>query len=285
MSGSPRVLFVGGLHRSGTTPLTRWISEHQGVSAFSDTNAPEDEGQHLQDVYATAAAHGGPGRFALAPGAHLTEGSSLVSEESRRRIWSSWAPHWDLSKPVVVEKSPPNLVRTRFLQALFPDRAYFLMVVRHPIAVAYATKRWTRRYRWIPAPATRRVGALQADVHSLIRHWSAAHRTFLADAPHLDNVLLVRYEDLIASPGGQLATVMRFVGLEPEPANWEVRTALNERYVERWRRHSSTPVGRAYLRRVEAELEPEVRSFGYSLARPSELGSPEPPVAAYMKTP
>ena len=26
-----------------------------------------------------------------------------------------------MSKPVLVEKSPPNLIRTRFLQALYPE--------------------------------------------------------------------------------------------------------------------------------------------------------------------
>ena len=39
-----------------------------------------------------------------------------------------------MSEPVLVEKSPPNLVRTRFLQALFPD-ARQIVVTRHPIAV------------------------------------------------------------------------------------------------------------------------------------------------------
>jgi hypothetical protein len=105
------LVFVGGLHRSGTTPVTHWLGEHPSVSAFRDTGVSGDEGQHLQDVYRIAGAHGGPGRFAFDPEAHLTEFSPLVSAESRERLWASWCPHWDLSKPVLVEKSPPNLVR------------------------------------------------------------------------------------------------------------------------------------------------------------------------------
>ena len=36
---------------------------------------------------------------------------------------------------MLVEKSPPNIVRMRYLQALFP-RASFVMILRHPVVVA-----------------------------------------------------------------------------------------------------------------------------------------------------
>ena len=79
-------MFVGGLHRSGTTLLGRCMSEHPQVSGFSGTGATEDEGQHLQTVYRAANEHGGPGRFGFDPAAHLTEDSPLVSDESRRLL-------------------------------------------------------------------------------------------------------------------------------------------------------------------------------------------------------
>ena len=36
---------------------------------------------------------------------------------------ATWSPYFDLDKRILVEKSPPNLLRFRFLQAAFPDAA------------------------------------------------------------------------------------------------------------------------------------------------------------------
>lgn len=272
---SPRLAFVGGLHRSGTTPVTRWISEHPAVSAFRDTGVHEDEGQHLQDVYRTAGAHGGPGRFALDPDAHLTESSPLVSEDSRERLWASWSPHWDLSKPVLVEKSPPNLVRTRFLQALFGDETRFVIVIRHPIAVSAAMRKWNYRGR------TRK---------RLLEHWLEAHELMLDDAASVRRLAIVRYEDVVAEPARELADLFGFLGLEPVERDWKTRPGLNDAYFARWRpgpvfdRWSRTPnpfMGAA-VRRLESRFEDRVARFGYSLREPRRLAQPAPEVARLL---
>jgi len=47
---SLRIVFVAGLHRSGTSLVHRCLAAHPDVSGFADTGVPEDEGQHLQTV-------------------------------------------------------------------------------------------------------------------------------------------------------------------------------------------------------------------------------------------
>ena len=182
------LLFICGLHRSGTTQLNETLASHPDVSGFRHTGAPHDEGQHLQSVYPTARLHGGPGKFAFDTRSHLTEDSPLATADNARLLFEQWTRHWDLGRRVLIEKSPPNLVRMRFLQSLFPE-AGFVVIVRHPIVTALATQKlattwWMRR--------TFRTAALDGTV----RHWFAAHRWMMEDLPHVRRRHLLRWEDL-----------------------------------------------------------------------------------------
>lgn len=256
-----KLVFLGGLHRSGTTPLARWLSEHPQVSGLTGTHVPEDEGQHLQHVYSPANSHGGAGRFAFDPSARLTEESQLVSARAAADLLDAWSPFWDTSKTVLIEKSPPNLVRMRFLRALFPEAA-FVMIVRHPIAVAMATRRWSRTH-----------------VASLVEHWVVAHEYLVADAQSVGNVALVRYEDLMRQPSGILSDLFSFLDLEPHKNDWPVKTELNERYFREFDAIAQTIPGRLRMRQVR-RFEKEAARFGYSLVDPRRLDHPEREFAA-----
>ena len=261
-----RLVFVGGLHRSGTTPLTRCLAAHPQVSGFAGTGVEEDEGQHLQDVYPPARALGGPGRFALSPAAHLTEGSPLLGPDTAERLLARWRPHWDLSRPVLVEKSPPNLLMSRFLQAAFPD-ARFVMVVRHPAIVSLSTRKWARR---------RPLGALLA-------HWVAAHRTFEQDAAFLRRVLVVKYEHLVADPQAPLAGIAAFLEVDGDIPAGGIDTRRSATYERRWADLATgNPLRRERFRALCRRHEPAANHFGYSLL---DLGRADPfPVGSAQRS-
>jgi len=259
-----RLVFVGGLHRSGTTLLADLLAEHPDVSGLSETGVWEDEGQHLQDVYPAADRFGGPGRFAFAEAAHLSEDSPLVSERNRERLLSAWAPYWDTSRRLLVEKSPPNLIRFRFLQALFPG-ARFVAVIRHPVPVTYATHRFYRKLHRRPQRPT---------IDRLLEHWVTAHEIFRRDLGSLDRVIVVRYEELTDRPADVLARVGDELGLDPwfpEPAE-AVERNRSERYFAAWHRYLSQPVMGSARRRRAGALDDRVRPWGYELLddRPTE---------------
>ena len=54
-----------------------------------------------------------------------------------------WERYWDLSKPLVVEKSPPNLIRTEDIIRNFHP-AYFIIMVRNPYAHSEGLMRYNR---------------------------------------------------------------------------------------------------------------------------------------------
>lgn len=267
-----RFVFIGGLHRSGTTIFHDLLTSHPEINGLSDTNVPMNEGQFLQDVFAPEGryrklwparhlrrlglqaiaekGYGGPGRFAFDAGAHLTEESRLVSRSNAQRIFAAWAPYWNTRVPYLAEKSPPNLIRMRFLQALFPE-TYCIVVCRHPIAVSLATQRAWRKH---------------TSLYALLRHWSHAHELFERDRVHLKRVIAIRYEDLLTRPLPVLRKVWDFLGVEPlaAPTVSQLDPSINERYFMRWREVKSTPFGRLYIRLLRQQFSPDLERYGYS---------------------
>lgn len=247
------LLFVCGLHRSGTTQLHATLATHPDVGALLGTDAPHDEGQHLQDVFPTARQHGGPGRFAHDPRAHLTEADA--SPEDARRLFAQWSRVWPDDRRVLIEKSPPNLIRMRYLQGLYPA-ARFVVIVRHPVAVALATQKlatgfWRRRLRR-PAPLS-----------GTLRHWTAAHRVMLEDLPHVTTHRLVRWEDLGHDSTAVLGEVADLAGLTPDFAPLHLDPAVDAAYARRW---AELPRDRDLERAVDEAREVATR-FGYDLDR------------------
>jgi hypothetical protein len=245
-----RFVFLAGLHRSGTTLLARRLAAHPDASGFADTGASEDEGQHLQSVFPTAQRFGGPGRFGFAPEMHLTERSPLSTHASRERLWAEWSRHWDCDRAVLIEKSPPNLLKMRFLQALFPE-ARFVLVLRHPIATSLATQKWS---------GTR--------LYELIRHWLVCNETALADLPHLRHATVTRYEQLVRGDGEEHARLQRFLGLEPRASDEEVRQGLDEAYFAQWDVLARGTPRALYRAAIVRRFEARVRRLGYSLRHP-----------------
>lgn len=247
------LVFVCGLHRSGTSVLFQAIREHPQISGFENTESSEDEGMHLQTVYKPSGAYGGAGKFGFRAEAHLTEESPLVTEANRQKLFSEWQPYWDLDKSFLLEKSPPNLIRTRFLQAMFP-KSSFIIVLRHPVAVSLATRRWYR---------TARIYSIR--LRTVFEHWVICHEIFEKDRHHLQKYLVLKYEDFVQDPPQELEKVYGFLGLENNTPKLSVRSGINEKYYAQWKALLGGRISRFGAGRIASEFEARVRPFGYSL--------------------
>jgi len=253
------MVFLGGLHRSGTSLAFRLLRAHPLVSGFSGTGVSEDEGQHLQSVYPAARAFGGEGRFGFHRGAHLVELTPAEAQVEAGALFAQWSPYWDLRRPVLIEKSPPNLIRLRYLQSLFPH-AHFVVITRHPLEVALAQRKRTRRQ----------------PLWSLLRHWFACYDTFSADAPRITRLLVLRYEDLLTAPQQTLDRLLGFVGLPPAPeaAAGEVSTEPSGRYRAEWEHLVSRPWYRPYGELLVRRFEADAHRYGYSMRELAMVRSP-----------
>jgi hypothetical protein len=201
----PRFVFVGGLHRTGTSLVARMLAAHPQVSGISGSPAPEDEGCYLQGAIPHTAMHGRPGHYATDPAQHLVEGCGYDRLEVRNRMLADWTPWFDPNAAWWVEKSPVNLTRARLYQQLFPT-CQFIILLRHPQAMAAALGKWVD-----DPPAT------------LMRYGIAAYEQLRADLPFLHAALVVRYEDLVADPARVRRALFAFLALRDEDPGIELR--------------------------------------------------------------
>ena len=116
-------VFVGGMHRSGTTYLADSIASGESATGLANSGAHMGEGQFLQDVFPLDNEIGRVTGWALDGRAHLTDGDIQSRDEIAGRLWRAWSPHWDLSKRYLVEKTPNNITKTTYSRPCFPTRA------------------------------------------------------------------------------------------------------------------------------------------------------------------
>jgi hypothetical protein len=238
-----RLVFVGGLHRSGTTLLARALAAHPEIGGLVGTGVVEDEGQFLQSVYPPDSLHGGAGRFGFDSAARLTETSPLTTRGNAEKLRREWAAHFGRQTGWLLEKSPANLIRARFFQALFPD-ARFIFVLRHPVAVSLATRKWSL-----------------TGVYSLLHHWVHCHGILREDLPFLRHAMLLSYEEFIAAPGAALDRLQRFLAVEPLLAPPTLRSDVNAGYFRAWTEHYGVRQRDRGTQSFDAHLPPAPKGF------------------------
>lgn len=253
-----KYVFLCGLHRSGTTVLGRNVGRLEQCTGFKNTpRSSDEEGQVLQDVYPVDTDFGGAGRFGFDPRAHVTENSDLLTPENIANLRASWHSYWADDKAICIEKTPRNLLMTRFMQAAFPN-SYFIVIKRHPIAVSMATQRLKGPgIFWKLRPAS---------LHRLFEHWLHCHRMFEQDKKYLNRVYELSYEDYIENPSKYHREIAAFIGTRvPEGLMEEITDAYNQKYIDRWRHLLTNSFFSGYYRYIARKYESRFTAHGYSL--------------------
>ena len=244
-----KFIFISGLHRSGTSLLYKILKEQDEISGLSKTNELEDEGQHVQTVYKPAYEFGGVGKFGFDINARLDENSKLINEINRKKLFNEWSRFWDLEKNILLEKSPPNIIRTRFLQKMFPN-SYFINITRHPIATSIASKKWSK-----------------TSLDELISHWIKCHEIFNEDKKMIRNIINIKYEDLINNNEEILAQLSKFLKLNIKIPKIEIRKGINDKYFKIWIKKSKSIFTKYRISKIIKKHNSDIEKFDYSLIK------------------
>lgn len=276
------MLFLGGPHRGGTTILWKKLREHPQLAGFGDkVGSDASEGIFMQTVYpqfgigneiSAGTFNGqtrsfkpgeldarGLGRFAFNPDAHITEDDPLVHPSNRQMLFNEWSFFWPLHDPrrrVLLEKSPPNMLISRFLQELFAvdgGDVRFVFTTRHPIANALAHKKW--------------MACSTLSIFELVLHWLVSHETLEEDLPKVKQYYSLKFEDFAEDPKATMKAIYGWLGVDDTfYGTLRVKPDTNEKYKKEY---CAMLVAHADFRaaheRLVRKLGDRVASFGYDL--------------------
>jgi hypothetical protein len=182
-------IFIVGCYNSGTTLLHELLALHPSIGSMPR------EGQNYTDELLLPKSLGLPRLWAIEP-----ERFYLNEQKGHKinvnRLKRQWGAHFnDVTRAVLMERSPTNSGRTRWLQKHF-NNAHFIGIVRNGYAVAE--------------------GIHRKEGHSLeiaAQQWVRSNEIMLQDFEFLKNKKLIRYESLTESTSDVLIDLFQFIGL------------------------------------------------------------------------
>jgi hypothetical protein len=187
-------LFLVGCYNSGTTLLAEILGQHRSISALPT------EGHFITDQFVKDFDIGLPRMWVeredLFRLNENDEGPDVI------RIKKEWAMRLDCSKPVLLEKSPPNSAKVRWIQKHF-ENAHFVGIIRNGYAVAEGISR---------KGDPRHIDS-GWPIDMSARQWARSNELLLEDSKALKKFMWISYEELTEDTGRVLNDICRFVGV------------------------------------------------------------------------
>lgn len=212
------IIFVGGVHRSGTTLFADLLARHSRLGGIENEGIGANEGQYTQDVLPLEDEFHGPGRFAFYP-AYRTAINVASLTDAAVKLRKAWDGFWPAAADYVIEKTPGNLLRATLMRQIFPT-AKFIFLIRNPIAVSLATQKWSH-----------------TGIFCLLSHWIAAYDYLAELERHSLPYVLVSYEDFLQRPSAVVDACFAHIGVAPEAIKLPTLKDANAEYFSRWNTH------------------------------------------------
>jgi len=170
-----KFLFILSLPFSGSTLLVKLIGTSHNASIF---NSPSHEGQMLDEVK------------------HIMREKPW--DPNIKFPWNFikevFMKNWDLSKQILVEKSPPNIICTDDIVKAF-DNIFFIITIRNP-------------YAWCASMKRRFPDMENADI---VNSWLQKASYQIQNIKNLKNALFFKYEELCDRPSHVKDKIEQFI--------------------------------------------------------------------------
>jgi len=242
---SKRWVFLLGCNNSGTSLVRYLLARHPHIASFPI------EGHFLTTVF--------PVPMTLNVGRlwtekiedfRLTERDSLPDRTKLRHDWFN--QFRDKMRPIVIEKSPPDTVRSRWLQEIFGN-TYFIGIVRNGYAVAEGIARRKK-----------------VDIWKGARHWINANSIMIQDAKYLKNFKLIKYEDFVQNTEHVTYDLLDFIGADRSLFHFDIREKLRihningkKSEIRDFNQKSIERIPPNVLKELSTEIEPMMKELGY----------------------
>ncbi len=202
MRSHRKIIFIGGVHRSGTTLVQRIMGTHSQVFAGREFD-------FTKDIVAL--------RKRLLAGYDCGRIADLVTPSDIDRAVEGFTSALfdraleDAGKPILCEKTPSNALVMAELCDSMPE-AYCILVLRDPRAIAASMKTVADKYfanGLRPPPFCASVAASIKDINET---WLAGFEAMAGR----DRIKIVYYEDLVSDPEPVVRAICQFAGLTYE---------------------------------------------------------------------
>jgi hypothetical protein len=184
-----RWCFIVGCNNSGTSLLQELLERTNKVSTFPF------EGQRYTRVLKRSTKRGH--ERVWSEYLEELEVNPKISDKLRPRLLYDWMSELTMPvKEIIVEKTPANIIRMKWLNETFP-KSYFIGIVRNGYAVAEGIRRKGHK------PVDR--GA---------KHWNFVNKRMIESSKDVDNFLLIKYEDLVDKQEKIISLLSIFLGID-----------------------------------------------------------------------
>lgn len=251
-------VFLLGCYNSGTTILRDVLGVHPSVGTMPR------EGVRFSEIFPT------PEQYGWYRMTHRCPVGSMVpklDEPSavRDQLVNDWAAWMGSGKPVFLEKSISHSARLEWLGRMFPQ-AKFVIIHRDGYSSAEGIQRKARAI----GAAAQELGGNKYSISDCAREWDQLNRglvKFSEQSKNL-NIKVIKYEQLCASPGPEISSLLDFLEVSQECLSTEGEHTVvigKERFeIKNMNHKSHSRLSQKDYEAIEAVAGSTLENLGYS---------------------